>query len=136
MTDPTPSQNGEPDQPAIRIDKWLWFARFFKTRSLATKLCGGSKVRINSKIVGKSSASVRPGDVLTCPQADRIRVVRVTALASRRGPASEARTLYEDLSPPPPPKRRPPEDIAPRDSGSGRPTKADRRALDRLRDDR
>ena len=134
MTDPTPSQNGEPDQPAIRIDKWLWFARFFKTRSLATKLCGGSKVRINSKIVGKSSASVRPGDVLTFPQADRIRVVRVTALASRRGPASEARTLYEDLSPPP--KRRPPEDIAPRDSGSGRPTKADRRALDRLRDDR
>ena len=135
MTNPTPAQNGELDQPAIRIDKWLWFARFFKTRSLATKLCAGNKVRINSKIVSKSSASVRPSDVLTFPQADRIRVVQVIALASRRGPASEAWALYEDLSPPPP-RHRPPDKIAPRGSGSGRPTKADRRALDRLRNDR
>jgi ribosome-associated heat shock protein Hsp15 len=118
---------------SIRIDKWLWFARFLKTRSLATKLCAGNKVRVNSAIIGKSSTPVRIGDVLTFPQADRIRVIRVTAIGTRRGPAPEAQSLYEDLSPPPPP-REPRQTIAPREAGSGRPTKADRRALDRLRD--
>lgn len=135
VTDSGEHQDTDPNGPAIRVDKWLWFARFLKTRSLATKLCVGKGVRINSKIVAKSSAPVRPGDVLTFPQADRIRVVRVVALASRRGPASEAQLLYEDLSPPPPPKSPRPQNIAPREAGSGRPTKADRRALDRLRDD-
>lgn len=117
---------------AQRIDRWLWFARFFKSRTLAAKLCAGHKVRVNRQIVAKASASIRVGDVLTFPQGSRVRVVRIVDLGSRRGPAAEAQTLYEDLTPaetakpthPPPPQR---------DAGSGRPTKRDRRELDRLR---
>jgi ribosome-associated heat shock protein Hsp15 len=113
-----------------RLDKWLWFARFCKSRTLATKLCAAGRVRIAGEIVHKAHHLVRPGDVLTFPQGPHIRVVRVLQIGTRRGPATEARTLYEDLSPPLP---APPAD-AMREPGSGRPTKAERRALDRLRD--
>jgi ribosome-associated heat shock protein Hsp15 len=113
----------------LRLDKWLWYARFLKSRSLASKLCAGGRVRINRRPVDKASAQVRIGDVLTFPLGPHIKVVRIAALGSRRGPASEARTLYEDLSEP---AERPPAAPAPRERGSGRPTKADRRALDRL----
>lgn len=82
-----------------RLDKWLWFARFFKTRSLAAKLCEAERVRVNRIVVAKAHQAVRVGDVLTFPQARQIRVVRILALGGRRGPASEARTLYEDLAP-------------------------------------
>lgn len=113
-----------------RLDKWLWFARFCKSRTLATKLCAAGRIRIDGEIVRKAHQLVRPGDVLTFPQGPHIRVVRVLQVGERRGPATEARTLYEDLSPPVPPQTptmaRPP--------GAGRPTKADRRALDRLMD--
>lgn len=113
-----------------RIDKWLWFARFCKSRTLASKLCAAGKVRIAGEIVHKAHYLVRPGDVLTFPQGPHIRVVRVLQIGTRRGPATEARTLYEDLSPLVPAA---PAD-AQREPGTGRPTKIERRALDRLRD--
>ena len=120
---------------SIRIDKWLWFARFFKSRSLATKLVQGSRVRINREVIAKPSATVKAGDVLTFPQARQIRVIKVLALGDRRGPAPEAQALYEDLDPPKP-KSSAEKAVAAagrRESGAGRPTKAERRALDRLR---
>lgn len=84
----------------VRIDKWLWQARFFKTRSLAAALVSGRKLRLNGVKMAKPGHAVGPGDVLTFPQAGAIRVIRVLAPGCRRGPASEARTLYEDLAPP------------------------------------
>lgn len=118
------------EDDARRLDKWLWFARFCKSRTLASKLCTAGKVRIAGDIVHKAHYLVRPGDVLTFPQGPHIRVVRVLQIGTRRGPATEARTLYEDLSPPVPAA---PAD-AQREPGTGRPTKVERRALDRLRD--
>jgi ribosome-associated heat shock protein Hsp15 len=118
------------EEDARRLDKWLWFARFCKSRTLASKLCAAGKVRIAGEIVHKAHYLVRPGDVLTFPQGPHIRVVRVLQIGTRRGPATEARTLYEDLSPLVPAA---PAD-ARREPGTGRPTKVERRALDRLRD--
>lgn len=119
------------DVPAkLRIDKWLWHARFFKTRGLAAKQVGGGHVRINGDRVAKPSSTVATGDVLTFAQADRIRVVRVAALGERRGPAAEAQTLYADMTPPPDPQMPPGN---PGFSGGGRPSGRDRRMLDRFR---
>jgi ribosome-associated heat shock protein Hsp15 len=95
-----------PDQPAdgaaaedgLRLDKWLWQARFFKTRALAAELAIRRKIRINSVPVAKPHHRVRPGDVLTFPQGRSIRVVRVLALGARRGPASEAQALYVEIA--------------------------------------
>jgi ribosome-associated heat shock protein Hsp15 len=116
----------------IRIDKWLWYARFFKSRTLATRAVAAGSVRINSERVVKSHGSVRPGDVLTFPQGHDIRVIRVVTLGERRGPAPEARELYEDLAPPQAASAVAPE-VAPsarRDRGAGRPTKQERRAME------
>lgn len=117
----------------LRIDKWLWHARFLKSRSLASKLCQSSKVRINGDLNSKAHYGVKVGDVLTFPLGHHIRVIEILALGERRGPAPEARLLYQDLSPPV--KRsagdKPPA-IAKRDFGAGRPTKTDRRAIDKL----
>jgi ribosome-associated heat shock protein Hsp15 len=82
-----------------RVDKWLHAARFFKTRPLAVALVEAGRLRIKSARVRKPGHAVALGDVLTFPQGNTIRVVRVLAPALRRGPATEARTLYEDLSP-------------------------------------
>jgi len=82
-----------------RLDKWLWCARFFKSRGLASKLLGGGKLRLSGKVVNKAHQLVRPGDVLTFPQGPHIRVVKVLFLAERRGPAPEAQLLYEDFEP-------------------------------------
>ena len=87
-------------QETQRLDKWLWFARFFKSRTLAAKACDGERVRVNKAVVAKAHQAIRVGDVLTFPQARDIRVVRVLALGARRGPATEARGLYEDLTAP------------------------------------
>jgi ribosome-associated heat shock protein Hsp15 len=81
----------------IRIDKWLWQARFFKTRSLAAGVVASGHLRLNGAKMAKPGHDVRSGDVLTFPQGDHIRVVRVRAPGTRRGPADEARTLYADL---------------------------------------
>jgi ribosome-associated heat shock protein Hsp15 len=94
MTEPDLASEG------LRLDKWLWQARFFKTRTLAATLAGRRKIRVNSTVITKRHYRVRPGDVLTFPQGQTVRVVRVVDLGSRRGPASEAQTLYEDLTQP------------------------------------
>lgn len=78
------------------MDKWLWRARFFKTRALAAKTASGG-LRINGARTDKPHAMVRPGDTLTFVQAKQVRLIRVAALGERRGPASEAATLYVDL---------------------------------------
>jgi ribosome-associated heat shock protein Hsp15 len=137
MTDDEPEDDlpddgaPEPGAGRLRLDKWLWYARFFKTRGLAAKLCNGAQVRCSGALVTKAHHAVRPGDVLTFPQGRHIRVIRIKALGARRGPAPEAQALYEDLSPPVP------EEALPRDAarkpGEGRPTKRDRRAIERLR---
>lgn len=80
--------------PGIRLDKWLWHARFFKTRSLAQKQAGSGRMRVNGARIEKPATTVRPGDVLTFAQGNEIRVVRILAIGLRRGPASEAQTLY------------------------------------------
>jgi len=118
--------------PKQRLDKWLFQARFFKTRSLAAKLVGGGHVRVNGNRAGKPAHAVGPGDVLTFVQARQVRVVRIEALAERRGPAPEAQALYADLSPEPEPK---PDHVPnnPAFEGKGRPDKRDRRALERSR---
>ncbi|MDO6728906.1 RNA-binding S4 domain-containing protein [Marinovum sp. 2_MG-2023] len=113
----------------LRLDKWLWQARFFKTRTLAARIISTEGVRVDGVRVSKPSRTISPGDVLTFLQARRVRVVRVVTLGDRRGPASEAQALYEDLSPPEPKS----EDKPPRNpafEGKGRPTKRDRRNLD------
>ncbi len=120
----------------IRVDRWLWFARFFKSRNLATKLVQGRKVRVNSAVIAKPSATVKVGDVLTFPQAKSIRVIKILAIGSRRGPAPEAQALYEDLAPKEEtekPQALAVSETARRDKGAGRPTKADRRAMDKFR---
>jgi ribosome-associated heat shock protein Hsp15 len=121
----------------LRLDKWLWHARFFKSRTLASTFCVSRRLRVNGVIVSKAHHPLKPGDVLTFPRAAEIRVVRVLALGARRGPATEARTLYEDLDPPcagGAGKAEATALVAERDPGSGRPTKAERRAIDRLRE--
>lgn len=113
----------------LRVDKWLWQARFFKTRSLAASRVVAGAVRINGTITHKRASMVAPGDVLTFAQGDHIRVIEVVALGTRRGPAPEAQALYTDLSPPKPKSEdKPPAN--PGFDGKGRPTKKDRRTLD------
>jgi ribosome-associated heat shock protein Hsp15 len=106
----------------LRADKWLWQARFFKTRSLSAKLITGSHLRVNSDKVVKASATVKVGDVLTFPQGNHIRVIQIDGIGTRRGPTIEAQALYTDLSPPQP------RDIGkPYAERGGRPSKADRK---------
>jgi ribosome-associated heat shock protein Hsp15 len=83
---------------SIRLDKWLWQARFFRSRGLAAKLCASGRVRVDGMSVDKAHYAVRPGHVLTFPQSERVRVVRVVELGARRGPPTEAALLYEDMS--------------------------------------
>ncbi len=126
---------GAPEK--IRVDKWLWQARFFKSRGLAGEVAGSGAVRVNGERIGKPAHGVRVGDVLTFPQAGDIRVVRVLGLGTRRGPATEAQALYADLDPPAP-RAGPAADGAAvepgsRDPGAGRPTKRQRRQITALR---
>ena len=117
---------------AQRLDKWLWFARVVKTRTLATALVLDGKVRVNRVRIDKPSQSVRPGDVITVTAHSRVRILKVTAPGERRGSPAVAQTLYEDLSPPPTPDQASSQDPGQREPGSGRPTKSERRAIDRL----
>ena len=120
-----------------RIDKWLWHARFFKSRTLATDVVKARKLRINSLVISKPSVLVKAGDILTFTKGHQVKVIEVKATATRRGPASEAQMLYNDLSPesvwrdPLDPRTM---KVPTRPQGMGRPTKADRRAMDKLRD--
>ncbi len=113
----------------LRVDKWLWQARFFKTRSFAAARVTDGNLRINGDLTTKRAATITLGDVLTFAQGDHIRVIQIDALGTRRGPAPEAQALYTDLSPPEARKeKKPPEN--PAFEGKGRPTKRDRRQLD------
>lgn len=98
MTRRAPPLAENPADAALRLDKWLWHARFFKSRSQAAAFCAEGRLRLNRRHIGRASAALRVGDVLTFPLGNAIRVVRVLALGKRRGPPAEARTLYQDLS--------------------------------------
>ncbi|OQM75143.1 RNA-binding S4 domain-containing protein [Manganibacter manganicus] len=117
-----------------RIDKWLFFARAVKSRSLAARLVSAGRVRINRDKSAQPSDNVKPGDVLTVTLERRILVWKVLAGGTRRGPFEEARALYEDMSPTAAAKDATPASaMAPvREAGSGRPTKKERRQTNRL----
>lgn len=117
----------------LRLDKWLWHARFFKSRSLAAQQVAQGGFRVNRVVVRKSHHAVQAGDVVTFSKGPYVRVIEVLALGERRGPASEAQALYRDLNPPeaqPKPERL--NGPAQREAGSGRPTKKNRREIERL----
>lgn len=119
----------------LRLDKWVWFARFVKTRSLATKLIVDGRMRVNGVPTQKAHYTVKVGDVLTFPLGPHIRVIKVVALGSRRGPAPEAQALYEDLDPPRPaaPQQAANASFEERKPGAGRPTKRDGRRIAQLK---
>ncbi len=131
------------DAPPQRLDKWLWYARIVKSRSLAATFIEAGKVRHNKVRVTKPAQLVRPGDVLTVSINHKIRILKVVHPGKRRGPAVEAQALYEDLTPPPvdaksdgsnDPRKFEPAISGKREAGQGRPTKRDRRLIDRFRD--
>lgn len=119
-----------------RIDKWLFFARVVKSRSLAAKLVQAGRVRVNREKAGQAAHPVKPGDVLTINLDRRVIVLRIVAAGARRGPFEEARTLYADMTPQPAPNEAAlPDAVAPlREAGSGRPTKKERREMEKFRD--
>ena len=93
-----PTAKANPDAAArLRLDKWLWQARFFKTRAEAAELVGKGRVRVNGQRQPKPGHGIAVGDVLTFPQGEGTRLIRIAALGSRRGPFSEAQTLYIDM---------------------------------------
>ena len=102
-----------PAGAALRLDKWLWFARFARTRSLAAKLCESGGVTLGGEAVGKANRAVRIGDVLAIPQGRLVRTVQVRALGIRRGAPAEARLLYDEIAEPVPRDPRPGEDWTP-----------------------
>ena len=117
----------------IRLDTWLWYARFYKSRSLSSKAILNGKLRVNSNKIIKPASKVKINDVLTINHLDMVRIIQVQSLGSRRGPASEAQKLYNDLS----------ENIIdafkiksvaekPKRETNKRPTKKDRRMLDKI----
>ncbi len=134
-----------------RLDKWLWFARVAKTRTLAASIVANGRVRINRIRVTKPAHTVRPGDVVTVSVPGGVRVLKILGAGVRRGPATEAASLYEEIVPlrtTPQPKMTdssaeaavvadaaegPGQGGPTSEAGSGRPTKRDRRVLDRLR---
>jgi ribosome-associated heat shock protein Hsp15 len=120
-----------------RLDRWLFFSRAVKSRTLAQKLIESGVVRVNSERTLGTDCRVGPGDVLTMTVHRRLLVWRIVSAGSRRGPAPEAALLYEDLSPPPLPvsDAAVPGAPASRDPGTGRPTKKQRRDTDRLREE-
>ena len=118
-----------------RIDQWLWYARVVKSRTMAAGLVAEGRVRINRERVEKPSHILKIGDVVTVTAHERVRVLKVAAAGIRRGPPIEAAALFEDLTPPPVPVSAEDKVAAgqgAREAGSGRPTKRDRRTLDRF----
>jgi ribosome-associated heat shock protein Hsp15 len=121
---------GAAGQGQQRLDRWLWFSRVLKSRTMAAQLVEAGKVRVNRARVVKPSHGIRPGDVLTIAFRGRVQVLRVLAAGVRRGPPVEARLLYQVLSDGKPAG----EAVAPREPGAARPTKRDRRLIERLTD--
>jgi len=121
-------------EPSQRIDKWLWSARFIKSRSRAAALVGKGRIRRNGARISKPGQKIKCGDTLTFALNKDIRVILVLQLAKRRGPYSEAVLLYDDLAPPAEAKGKPqsssdPLSPARREPGTGRPTKKQRREM-------
>jgi ribosome-associated heat shock protein Hsp15 len=114
-----------------RIDKWMWHARVVRTRSAAASLVDSGLVRINGVRCDAVSRSVRPADVITVALDRNVRILKVLGYVERRGSADIAKALFEDLTPPPAPKPEVPESGT-REDGAGRPTKKERRQIDRL----
>lgn len=154
MTPSAADAEGDGDDAAPgsqRLDQWLWFARIVKSRTLAAKLVADGKLRVNRVRVAKPSYAIKPGDVLTATVHRNVRVLRVTAIGERRGPASEAQGLYTDLAPKSPTapggadgdassrlddaRPSPAQGQPSPGSDVGRPTKRDRRRLAALRGD-
>ena len=132
MTDETQPFSGSRQ----RIDKWLFFARMVKSRSLAQLYVQNGSVRVNGERVAQPSFGVKAGDRIELSLERRDVILIVRAPGDRRGPFEEAKLLYEDLTPPPnETKRLTRFEQALRAPGSGRPTKRDRRAIDRLTSD-
>jgi ribosome-associated heat shock protein Hsp15 len=115
-----------------RLDKWLWFARIVKSRTLAAQLVQDGKVRVNRAKVAKPAQAVRPDDVLTIVIRGNIQVLKVLAPGVRRGPPAEARQLYEVLSAPAAAGSAQPVEAGERSRGGGRPSKRERRLIGRF----
>jgi ribosome-associated heat shock protein Hsp15 len=117
-----------------RIDKWLWHARLTRTRSAAAALAASGHVRLNGARVDAPSRHVKPGDIVTVALDSRVRVLKVLGFAVRRGPAAAGRALYEEQALDPPAANQPPTEqlSATGSARSGRPTKRDRRKIDRF----
>ena len=120
-----------PELTEVRIDKWLWAARCFKTRSQASAACTAGHVKVDGESV-KAAKVVKVGDFVEVRTPGGLRQLEVAGLGDRRGPASVARTLYIDHTPPPPPKELT-MPMATRERGAGRPTKREARELKKLR---
>ena len=149
-------QSSKPDNEPVtvesqRLDKWLWYARVAKTRTIAAGFVADGRVRVNRVRITKPAQIVKTGDVVTVSVAGGVRVLKILLGGTRRGPATEAALLYDELVPLPSTRRVPKHsgdeaDVSDdvivgegqggpvSDAGSGRPTKKDRRILDRLRD--
>ena len=115
---------------STRVDRWLWAVRLTKTRPDAAAACRGGHVRVNDR-PAKPSTMVSPGDEVRARVGDRTRIVEVARVIQKRVGAADAVTCYLDRTPAPPPTSSVP--VAARDRGAGRPTKRDRRILDRWR---
>ena len=115
---------------STRLDRWLWAVRLTRTRPDAAAACRGGRVRVNDR-QAKPSTTVSPGDEVRAVVGDRTRIVEVVRVIQKRVGAADAVTCYLDRTPPPPPTPSIP--VAIRDRGAGRPTKRDRRMLDRWR---
>lgn len=122
---------GDPALESVRIDKWLWAARCFKTRGLASEACAAGHVKVGG-VTAKPARPLRRGEEVTIKTGDGLRILGVKGLSERRGPAAVARTLYDDRTPAKPPTQEVPGMIA-RDRGLGRPTKQERRDIRKLR---
>jgi ribosome-associated heat shock protein Hsp15 len=93
------SGTGSLEPTTRRLDQWLWFARFAKSRSLASRLCTAGAIILNGVVVKKARHPTRIGDIIVVPQGVLSRTIRVKALGWRRGPSTEARLLYEEAAP-------------------------------------
>lgn len=133
MSSPSPSEPGA--GPTVRVDKWLWAVRVFKTRTSASSACTAGRVRVGDE-VAKPATKIRAGDVVEARRGDRTIVYRVVGVVEKRVGAKLVEELAEDLSPPVAPRRAARTDAPPggaRARGEGRPTKKERRDIDRLR---
>ena len=123
------SDSDDKNSAATRVDKWLWAARCFKTRSAASAACDGGHVKVNDT-TAKAARTVKPGDLIEALTPGGRRILRVVAIGERRGSVAAAQALFEDLTPPPPPVE---PDVPRWNRGEGKPNKRERRQFYKLR---